>query len=100
MCTPAYTGGVEQIGARELRAHLAAAIRAAGAGERVVITLDGRPVAQLGPLEPSGAPSLPELAAAGLVEPPRRADRPGPPAALDAAVDVRLDRIVDEVRGG
>ncbi|MEO6318636.1 MAG: type II toxin-antitoxin system prevent-host-death family antitoxin [Acidimicrobiales bacterium] len=91
---------MEQIGARELRANLAAAVRQAGAGERVVITLDGRPVAQLGPLEPSGPPSLAELAAAGLLEPPRRSDRPGPPDAVDTAVDVRLERVLAEVRGG
>jgi prevent-host-death family protein len=91
---------VEQIGARELRANLAAAVRQAGAGQRVVITLDGRPVAQLGPLEPAGVPSLSDLAAAGLVEPPRRADHPTPPEALDTAVDVRLDRVLAEVRGG
>jgi antitoxin (DNA-binding transcriptional repressor) of toxin-antitoxin stability system len=91
---------VEQIGTRALRANLAAAVRAAGAGQRVVVTLDGRPVAQLGPLEPVGAPSLDDLAAAGLVEPPRRLDRPALPDALDTAVDVRLDRILAEVRGG
>jgi prevent-host-death family protein len=89
---------VEHIGIRELRAGLAGAVRAAGAGERVVVTVDGRPVAQLGPLEPAGAPSLEELAAAGLLEPPRRG-RPSPPEAGDAAVDVRLDRVLDEVRG-
>jgi prevent-host-death family protein len=91
---------VEQIGARELRANLAAAVRQAGAGERVVITIDGRPIAQLGPLEPTGAPSLPELAASGLVDPPRRADQPVAPDGIDTAVDVRLDRVMDEVRGG
>jgi prevent-host-death family protein len=90
---------VEQIGARELRANLAAAVHQAAAGERVVITIDGRPVAQLGPLEAQGAPTLHELAASGLVEPPRRLDRPDAPAALDAAVDVRLDRVLEEVRG-
>lgn len=90
---------MEQIGARELRANLAAALRQATAGERIVVTVDGRPVAQLGPLEPSGVPSLAELAASGLLEPRRRHDRPGPPDALDTAVDVRLDRILDEVRG-
>jgi prevent-host-death family protein len=89
---------MEQIGARELRENLAATLRQAGAGQRVVVTVDGRPVAQLGPLEPAGAPSLEELAAAGLLEPPRRT-HPGPPAGLDAAIDVRLDRILDEVRG-
>lgn len=100
MCTHVYTRLVEQIGARELRANLAAALRSAGAGERVLITVDGRPVAQLGPLEPAGAPTLAELAASGLVDPPRRPDRPAPPEALDAAVDVRLDRVIAEVRGG
>lgn len=90
---------VEQIGVRELRENLAAALRQASAGQRVVVTVDGRPVAQLGPLEPLGAPSLEELAAAGLLEPPRRT-RPEPPEGLDAAIDVRLDRILDEVRGG
>ena len=100
VCTRAYTSGVEQIGARERRANLAAAVRQAEAGQRVVITLDGRPVAQLGPLAPAGPPSLTDLAAAGLVEPPRRADRPAAPEALDAAVDVRLDRVLAEVRGG
>jgi prevent-host-death family protein len=99
MCTRAYAVRVEQIGARELRANLAAAVREAGAGQRLVITIDGRPVAQLGPLEPVGAPSLAELSAAGLVEPPR-GDRPVAQDALDAAVDVRLGRILDEVRGG
>jgi prevent-host-death family protein len=89
---------MEQIGARELRAHLAAAVRQAGAGERIVVTIDGRPVAQLGPLDPVGAPSLAELAAAGLLEPPRRSTPPVPEA-IDPAVDVRLDRILDEVRG-
>lgn len=91
---------VEEIGARELRANLAAALRQAAAGERLVVTVDGRPIAQLGPLEPTGDPTLADLAASGLVEPPRRPDRPGPPDALDAAVDVRLDRVLDEVRGG
>ncbi|MEX2294570.1 MAG: type II toxin-antitoxin system prevent-host-death family antitoxin [Acidimicrobiales bacterium] len=90
---------MEQIGARELRANLSAALRQADAGERVIITVDGRPVAQLGPLQPSGPPTLAELSASGLVDPPRRGDRPTAPDALDAAVDVRLDRVLAEVRG-
>ena len=91
---------MEQVGARELRANLASALRQAEAGERVVVTVDGRPVAQLGPLEAMGAPTLDELAAAGLMDPPRRRDRPEPAEPIDTAVDVRLDRILDEVRGG
>ncbi|MGV3759671.1 MAG: type II toxin-antitoxin system Phd/YefM family antitoxin [Actinomycetota bacterium] len=91
---------MDQIGARELRANLATALRQAGAGERILVTVDGKPVAQLGPLEPTAGPTLADLAASGLVEPPSRPDRPAPPDALDAAVDVRLDRVLDEVRGG
>lgn len=90
---------MDRVGTRELRANLASALRQAESGERVVITVDGRPVAQLGPLEPSGTPTLDELAAAGLIDPPRRADRPAPPDAIDTAVDVRLDRVLDDVRG-
>ncbi len=90
---------MDRIGARELRTNLAAVLRQAAAGERVVVTVDGRPVAQLGPVEAVGAPTLDELAAAGLVEPPRRRDRPPPPDAVDTAVDVRLDRVLTEVRG-
>ena len=95
MCT---LRSVEQMGVRDLRENLAATLRQAGAGQRVVVTVDGRPVAQLGPLEPTGAPSLAELAASGLLDPPRRA-RPEPPEGVDAAIDVRLDRVLDEVRG-
>ena len=88
-----------EIGTRALRANLATALRQAAAGERVVITAGGRPVAQLGPVEPSGAATLTDLAAAGLVEPPRRTDRPAPPPAADTPVDIRLDRLLAEVRG-
>ena len=88
-----------EIGTRELRANLAAALRQVAAGERLVITVEGRPVAQLGPVEPAGAPTLTDLAASGLVEPPRRARPTATPAPADTAVDVRLDRVLAEVRG-
>lgn len=93
--------GRARIGVRDLRNHVAAALRRAESGERIVITVDGRPVAQLGPLRPEGGvPTLADLAATGLLEPPR-VDR----AAVadvepeDPAVDVRVDRILDELRG-
>ena len=82
MCTHVYASRVE-IGTRELRANLAAALRQVGAGERLVITVDGRPVAQLGPLEPTGAPTLPTWPRPAssspppspAAEPPRRRHR-------------------------
>ena len=45
-------GAENRVGIRELRNQVAAVVRRAAAGERVVVTVDGRPVAQLGPLEP------------------------------------------------
>lgn len=85
---------------RELRNNVAAVLRRAGAGERIVVTVDGRPVAQLGPLEPGGAPTLDDLVATGLVEPPRRPGTPAEdPDPVDLAVDIRLDDVLDELRG-
>ena len=41
---------VDEIGIRELRNHVAAVVRRAAAGERIVVTVDGVAMAQLGPL--------------------------------------------------
>jgi prevent-host-death family protein len=84
---------------RELRANLAAAVRQAEAGHRVVVTVGGRAVAQIGPLDHgSGQPTLDDLAARGLVQKARRADRPPPELIVAMPVGTRLDRLLDEVR--
>ncbi|MDH3293885.1 MAG: type II toxin-antitoxin system prevent-host-death family antitoxin [Acidimicrobiia bacterium] len=102
------------IGTRRLRAALSGFVQRAEAGERFIITVGGRPVARLGPIEAAGpvtAPSLEELARLGLVEPPRNTasgggshgrrddagDRRPTPSWFPA--DVRVDRIVRQVRG-
>lgn len=84
---------------RELRNNVAAVLRRAAAGERIVITVDGRPTAALGPLEPVGAPTLDDLVANGLVEPPRRPGEMTEPDPLDLPVDIRLDDILGDLRG-
>jgi prevent-host-death family protein len=83
---------------RELRANLAAALRRAEAGHRVVITVGGRPVAQLGPVTAAGPPTLDDLVARGLVIRARRADRPPPDLLVAMTVGTRLDRLLGEVR--
>lgn len=87
-----------RIGIRELRNDVAAVVRRAAAGERVVVTVDGTPVAQLGPLEPIGAPTLDDLIASGHVRSPRRPP-PEAPDAEDAPIDARSDWILDDIRG-
>jgi prevent-host-death family protein len=90
---------VERVGIRELRNRVAAVVRRASAGERVVVTVDGVPAAQLGPLAAPAAPSIDDLVAAGLARPPGRRDRPPAPEPEDAPVDVRADGVLDELRG-
>lgn len=48
VCTPVTT----QMGIRELRDSLAAALRRVEAGERIEVTRDGTPVAVIAPYEP------------------------------------------------
>lgn len=91
---------MERIGIRQLRAEVAAQVRRAGAGARVVVTIDGRPVAQLGPLESSdGELTLEDLSARGLVELARRPDRPPPEFSMPTWAGTRIDKLLREVRG-
>ncbi|HEX6416945.1 MAG TPA: type II toxin-antitoxin system prevent-host-death family antitoxin [Acidimicrobiales bacterium] len=90
---------MERVGIRELRNNVAAVVRRAAGGERVVVTVDGVPAAQIGPLEPPAGATLDDLIAAGLARPPGRRDRPPPAPAEDAPVDIRPDSVLDELRG-
>ena len=100
MYTGATVTAVESIGVRELRNNVAAVLRRAAAGERIVVTVDGVPSAQLGPIEPTTAPTLEDLVATGLVQPPQRpGTQPIDPAPIDVAVDIRIDDVLTELRG-
>jgi prevent-host-death family protein len=89
-----------EIGVRELRANAAVTVRRAAAGDRFVVTVNGRPAAQLGPLEPHVEEwSLPDLVAAGLLIPPRRFDPPRDTDPVPVFAGARLDRLLRELRG-
>ncbi|MEM7142409.1 MAG: type II toxin-antitoxin system prevent-host-death family antitoxin [Actinomycetota bacterium] len=90
---------MDRIGVRELRNNVAAVVRRAGGGERLIVTVDGTPVAQLGPLEPDGQATIDDLAAAGLVRLPHRDDRPDAPDPFGVPVDVRMPNVIAELRG-
>lgn len=97
---PVILDGVTHLGVRDLRRELPAAIRRAGAGERIIITVDGTPVAQLGPLEPvDDHLSLEDLAARGQLVLARRGDRPTTTFKMPMWAGTRLDQLVREVRG-
>ena len=90
---------MQRIGVRGLRNDVASVVRRAGGGERIIVTVDGEPIAQLGPLEPSGQPTIDDLAAAGLVRLPGRPDQPAAPEPYGVPVDVRLSSVIAELRG-
>jgi prevent-host-death family protein len=90
---------MQRIGIRGLRNDVAAIVRRAGGGERIIVTVDGEPVAQLGPLEPTGQPTIDDLAAASLVRLPGRPDHPGAPEPFGVPVDVRSSAVISELRG-
>ena len=94
------TSGLAKVGVRDLRANVAALVRRASSGERIVVTSGGVPVAVLGPLVPAaGAVTLDDLVAAGLLVPPGRADHPAEPEPVGLPVDTRSTRVLDELRG-
>ena len=76
---------------------MATAVRQAGAGERFTVTVDGRPAAQLGPLE--GNVGIDDLVAAGLLVAPRRSGPARPTDPVPAWAGARLDRLLRELRG-
>lgn len=90
---------MESIGVRELRSNVASVLRRAAGGERIVVTMNGEPVAQLGPVEPTGSPTLEDLVASGLVQAPRRPGEVAPLDPIDLAVDIRLDDVLATLRG-
>lgn len=55
---------------RELRNQAGAVLRRAEQGERFTITVDGRPVAELGPLPGARTPAAPDRLAAIIAETP------------------------------
>jgi antitoxin (DNA-binding transcriptional repressor) of toxin-antitoxin stability system len=91
------------IGIRQLRSDLAAHVRRAAGGEATVISIGGSPVAVLTPLassdEPPGEAHLSSLIASGALIAPRRSDRRVADGTVSTWANVRLDRLLREIRG-
>ena len=88
------------VGTRDLRANLAAHLRAAQSGHRVIVTVDGVPVAELGPVGGAHTPdSLEALVATGLLEAPGRTDRPDAPSPTPLPAGMSSERALTELRG-
>ena len=88
---------------RQLRADLAAHVRRAAGGETTVISIAGNPVAALAPLakgdELLGDAHLSSLLASGALIAPRRSDGRVGEGTVSTWANVRLDRLLREIRG-
>ena len=74
--------GPVEVGIRELRAGLSRFIKLAQAGEEIVVTDRGRPVARIVPV--SGERKLDRLIREGVVTPAPRPWRGGPPEPVES----------------
>ena len=88
---------MERVGVKELRQNASVLLRRVAAGESILVTDRGRPIARLSPLTRSG---IAEIRAAGLVREPLGRMRDAPPAvpvaegqitAADALAAARAD---------
>jgi prevent-host-death family protein len=85
---------MDRIPIRELRNQASRVVRRARAGERLIVTVDGVPTAEIGPVSAAGrAASLEELIATGAVVAPRlptaaHAAKPVPAPSGRSSVDV------------
>lgn len=97
------------IGIRDLRADLAAHVKRAAGGEPTVVSVAGRPAAALVPLSAlhdvgegvgggAGDAQRASLVASGALVPPRRADGRLPDRHVTVWGNVRLDRLLREIR--
>ena len=87
------------IGIRDLRADMAALVRRAGSGEHVIISVAGRSVAQLGPVQtPIGQLRMDDLIAGGQVVAPRRTGTYRPPDPIPVWQGSRIDKLLHEIR--
>ena len=91
--------GHNSVGVREFRAGLSAFLRRAEAGDRITITIDGRPIAQLNPIEPKGELALDDLVATGQVMKPKQENRLIDPDPGATPIDLSITRILQELRG-
>ena len=83
---------------RELRNQASRVVRRARAGERLIITLDGVPVAQIGPLDDAAEPSLEVLMARGRLLPPRRTGPPNPTPPVRVTATRSTAEVLAELR--
>lgn len=92
---------MERIALRDLRNHASRVVRRAHAGERIIITVDGVPTAQIVPLDVTPVEAtMDDLVTQGRVLAPRVASAPPPAQPIDLPGVPALSDVVQEQRDG
>ena len=90
---------MDRIAIRELRNQASRVVRRARAGERMIITVDGVPAAQIGPVGASErAGSIEELIATGAIQAPSTRTAPPPPSPLRAPTGLSSSDVLRQLR--
>jgi prevent-host-death family protein len=90
---------VDRIAVRELRNQVSRVVRRARAGERMIITVDGVPAAEIGPVSAvERARSIDELIATGGVLAARTRTAAPPAAPLPAPSGLSTSDVLDQLR--
>jgi prevent-host-death family protein len=90
---------MERIAIRELRNQASRVVRRARAGERLIITVDGVPAAEIGPISPAQrASSLDELIATGAVAAARTRTAGRPPKPVAAPSGRATSDVLSQLR--
>ncbi len=95
---------MQEVGIRELRNNVASVVRRAQAGERIIVTIDGHPVAQIGAIDArQPSISLADLIASGTLRSPQRSTSGSARAASinapDQPADTNVQQLLRQVRG-
>ncbi|MFV2064498.1 MAG: type II toxin-antitoxin system Phd/YefM family antitoxin [Chloroflexota bacterium] len=91
---------MDSVTIRELRNDVSRIVRRVGAGERLIVTSNGVPVAEIGPITRRAEQrTLEELIEAGAVIPPRTRAKPQPAQPVVFKGSRTTDEILDELRG-
>jgi prevent-host-death family protein len=96
-----YSQAMKRIAVRELRNQASKVVRRARSGERLIITVDGVPAAEIGPVSAVGrAATLDELIATGAVMAAPARTPPPPPRPMRAPSGRSSADALSELRDG
>ena len=90
---------MDQVTIRQLRNDVSRIVRRVRAGERLIVTSDGVPVAEIGPIrKTSQQEELEALYASGALIPPRSRARPRPATPTRFSATLTSEEILEELR--